>query len=116
MIGIRKKWGKSMISMEQISGEIAALEEEKPTHTLMQKLANLYTVRDHMVIDSEPAVSPTTVEIRETIPDIMSDSKFMQTIVGRNVKSVISVIDELMETLRIINPKLYESVLRQLND
>ena len=42
-----------MITMEQINGEIAVLEEEKPTYTVMQKLAALYTVRDHMVI-SQP--------------------------------------------------------------
>ena len=101
-----------MISIEQISGEIAALEEEKPTHVLMQKLANLYTVRDHMVIDSEPVVSSAVVV--STIPDMMSDTEFANLVVGKSTNNVMSIIDELMSTLQVINPKLYNSVIQKL--
>ena len=50
MTSTKGRWVISLISLEQISGEIAALEEEKPTYVIMQKLADLYTVRDHMVL------------------------------------------------------------------
>ena len=99
-----------MISIEQISGEIAALEEEMPTHAVMQKLANLYTVRDHMILDVQP--QPTAV-----VSDIVvavSDSDFMQTVDGMPTNSLLKVMDELMTTLTVVNPRLYDSVMREL--
>lgn len=96
-----------MISIEQITGEISALEEETPTHAVMQKLANLYVVRDHMIIQSPvAAVSEVVVAV--------SDSDFMKHIDGMNTKDLLQVIDELMSTLSVVNPPLYDSVLRML--
>ena len=99
-----------MISMEQITGEIAALEEEKPTHVTMQKLAALYTVRDHMTIDSKPIGATVSAE---AVPSV-SESDFAKLIDGKPLYSVFPVIDELMDTLQIIQPRLYDGVMRKL--
>ena len=96
-----------MISLEQITGEISALEEEMPTHAVMQKLANLYTVRDHMVIQS-PATAVSEVVVA------VSDSDFMKRIDGMDTKALLLVVDELMSTLSVVNPPLYDSVMRML--
>ena len=101
-----------MISMEQISGEIAALEEEKPTHVIMEKLANLYIVRDHMIL--EPSPTAQTVVIAETFPDDISGSTFMNVIAGKKIKDVLAAMDELMSTLEVLNPKLYNSIMRKV--
>ena len=95
-----------MISLEQITGEIAALEGEVPTHAVMQKLAALYTVRDHMILQ------PPAAAISEVIVPV-SDSEFMRAIEGMETKQFLSVMDELMSTLIAVNPRLYESVLRK---
>lgn len=100
-----------MISIEQINGEISILEEAPPTHVIMQKLANLYTVRDHIVIDDKPQV---TAQVYHTIPEWGSDSDFAKAIVGRDSAQILTVIDELMTTLMTINPRLYDSVMRGL--
>lgn len=94
-----------MISLEQITGEIAALEEEVPTHAVMQKLAALYTVRDHMILQAPAVVSEVIVPV--------SDSEFMRAIEGMETNKFLSVMDELMTTLIAVNPRLYESVLRK---
>ena len=93
-----------MISIEQITGEISALEEETPTHAVMQKLAALYTVRDHMIIQTPTA---------ETIVAV-SDSEFMQRAGGMDRTLFLRIMDELMATLSVVNPALYDSVLRML--
>ena len=93
-----------MISIEQITGEISALEEETPTHAVMQKLAALYTVRDHMIIQTLTA---------ETIVAV-SDSEFMQRAGGMDRTLFLRIMDELMATLSVVNPALYDSVLRML--
>ena len=101
-----------MITFEQISGEISILEQEKPTHAVMQKLAALYTVRDHMIIQNAPA-EPAVV-ISEVMPDIGSESDFAKAVSGKPMGDFLKVIDELMTTLQAINPRLYESVMQRL--
>ena len=97
-----------MISIEQINGEIAVLEEEKPTHVAMQKLASLYVVRDHMGI-GEPQVA-----IIQRMPAIGTKSEFAQRIDGMDITAFALIKDELMNTLAIINPKLYSGVMAKL--
>lgn len=99
-----------MISLEQLDGEIAALEEKDPTHVIMQKLAALYTVRDHMVLERNN--NPVTVTL-ETVPSF-ADSDFAKLVSGKDVKQVMGVIDELMTTLSVLNPRLYNSVMGEL--
>ena len=96
-----------MISLEQISGEIAALEEEKPTYVSMQKLANLYIVRDHMILE------PVKTVTQDYVTGV-SDSEFSKAISGKSVSEVMKIVDELMDTIMVVNPKLYDSVLRKL--
>lgn len=100
-----------MISIEQINGEIATLEEEKPTHVIMQKLANLYIVRDHIVINSQPV---TPVVSKPILPDLGSKSEFAELVSGKDILEVMEIIDELMVTLQVINPKLYNSVIQRI--
>lgn len=96
-----------MISLEQLDGEIAALEEKDPTYVIMQKLAALYTVRDHMVLERNN--NPVMVTL-ETIPSF-GESDFARLVAGKEIQTVLSTIDELMTTLAVINPRLYNSVM-----
>ena len=93
--------------MEQISGEIAALEEERPTYVVMQKLAALYIVRDHMALDAQSAVVITG----EVIPQLMSDSEFSKAVSGKKSREVMALMDEAMEAMSVLNPRLYASVM-----
>ena len=45
---------------------------------------------------------------------IESNSEFAHVVNGRDPEEVWPVIDELMETLQIIHPPLYNSVMREL--
>lgn len=96
-----------MISIEQINGEIAVLEEEKPTHIAMQKLASLYVVRDHM------GIGDAQVAVIQSMP-LIGKSVFAKTIEGMDIKAFALIMDELMNTLAILNPKLYDSVIAKL--
>ena len=94
-----------MISIEQLNGEIAMLEEEVPTHVIMQKLANLYTVRDHISV-AKPE--------QEELYTSYGDTDFLKIIRGKNLRNLMLKFDELMSTLFVINPKLYENMLEEL--
>ena len=104
-----------MISIEQINGEIAVLEDQPPTHVLMQKLAALYTVRDHMIIPQEQTPAAPVVVNAEILPEV-GISDFLQTIGGKDAKFVLLQIDELMSAVQVLQPRLYDSVMRKLKD
>ena len=80
----------------------------------MQKLASLYTVRDHMVIGTEPVAAPVPVSIIPTPDGELSE--FMQFVAGKNTGIVMSIMDELMSVLQSTNPKLYRGVLQKIWD
>lgn len=101
-----------VISLDQINGEISVLEEEKPTHLSMQKLASLYIVRDHLIMGLQPS-TPVTATI-ETIPAMETRSEFLESIAGKNVKDVLVVVDELVGTIQLLDSNLYNSFMRKL--
>ena len=44
-----------------------------------------------------------------------SDSEFSQAVRGKETDRVYEVMDELMKTLSVINPRLYEGVLAKIS-
>ena len=103
-----------MISIEQINGEISLLEQEMPTHAVMQKLANLYTVRDHIIINSQPQAQ--TVVVANEIPNFGAETEFAKLIEGTGVKSFLIIMDDLMTALQVLNPALYRNVMQKLEE
>lgn len=97
-----------MISIEQLNGEISILEDETPTHATMEKLANLYIVRDHMQIGK------TKPDQQEELYTVYGDTEFLKLIAGKNLRNVILKMDELMTTLYVLNPKLYQNVMDEI--
>lgn len=43
-----------------------------------------------------------------------SESEFMDAVAGINIDDLLAIIDELMECVSVINPKLYNSVLEKI--
>lgn len=43
------------------------------------------------------------------------DSEFLQAVSGRESSETWHIMDELMETLKIVMPKLYDGVMRQID-
>lgn len=97
-----------MISIEQINGEIAVLEEEHPTHVVMQKLASLYIVRDHLSIGEPTPITPYR------LPDTLGDSEFLSQVKVTDMDLLWDVMDDLMNTISVLNPKLYDGVMQKL--
>lgn len=104
-----------MISMEQIDGEIAVLENEKPTHVIMEKLANLYIVRDHMVLSGANVPTPITTVVERTV-GLDSGTEFAELVIKKDIYKVMPAIDELMDAVMVLNPRLYKSVIRKIED
>ena len=86
-----------MITLDEINGEISKLQAQPPTYQTIGVLADLYIVRDAMQ--------------RTEIPQ-ESSTEFRQACSGN--PDALTVFDELMSTLQIVQPKLYECVMRKL--
>lgn len=108
-----------MITEKDLREAIAECQGQRnPNANTCIKLAAYYTILQNMTEkksepDPEPIYSFAGPKIENTI-NYEGDSEFLQVINGRDQGEIIPVIDELMSTLQVINPRLYNSVLRKL--
>lgn len=110
-----------MITEKDLESAIAECQGQRnPNANTCIKLASYYTIlnqirkepvgeqgRDDINVPSYSYATSNTVSIE-------SESKFAELVNGMQVKDLLPVFDELMETLTIVNPKLYESVMRKI--
>lgn len=108
-----------MITLHDLETAIAKCQgDSHPDVNTCIKLAAYYTIKRAMYEEApEPSAgysfAAPPVEPIETV-DYLSDSEFSRAVDGKPLSEVWPVIDELMTTLQIINPRLYAGVLRQL--
>lgn len=107
-----------MLDALEIRKEIARLEYEESSYPNYAKLANLYTIQDRM---GHKAEQPAERRYSAAPPEVKSigvygDSDFLRSIVGKDPTHIWPIIDELMETLSLVNRRAYDSVLRKVMD
>ncbi len=103
-----------MLDAKEIDIEIARLEYGESSYPAYAKLADLYTIRDMMRRSKEtPEVEHQPVAYSLAPPP--GDSDFLRAIDGRDPDGVWEVLDDLMDTLRVVNPRVYASVMRKIN-
>ena len=113
-----------MITEKDLLEAIAECQGERnPNANTCIKLAAYYTIKNELFGNAEPvsnidrlpeysyAAPPDPVE---TTIDYYSDTDFSRTIDGRPAADIWPVMDELMSTLRIVQPRLYDGVMRKL--
>ena len=107
-----------MITRQDLEQAIAECQGDRnPNANTCIKLAAFLTIKrelfeeekkDDQLPDYSFAPAPEEIIIAD------SDSEFARTIDGRPQREVIPVIDELMGTLQIIQPRLYNAVMNRL--
>lgn len=98
-----------MITEKDLREAIAECQGERnPNANTCIKLAAYYTILNE-IIPKEPAYSFSVGPV-----EYDSGTEFAELIRGRPTDEVMPVIDELMTTLNVINPRLYAGVLRKL--
>ncbi len=106
-------------NLKEIEWAIHELEQEESSFPVYAKLANLYTVRNEMmgISTAQPQISAYSeagISASETLKQY-GDSDFLRAVSGKDPAAAWSVMDELMETLQVVNPRAYDSVLRKIN-
>ena len=104
-----------MITEQDLQAAIAECKGQRnPTSSTCIKLAAFLTIQEHLFGTKEEvelprysyATDPSGIQYN-------GDSEFAEIVNGRSQDEVMKVFDELMQTVQIINPKLYASVLRK---
>lgn len=94
-----------MIDLETIEREISELETRDTSYKLCERLSWLYTVRDHL----KPQASGDSALLPR-----MSGSDFLESASGKSCKDVLKVVDEHLETIRMLYPKTYDNVIERI--
>lgn len=89
-----------MPTKDELEQAIASLEQQETSYEVCCKLAVYYQLLDRYYGKIKTKYN--------------SNSEFMDAITNTNYDSLLAVIDELMECLAVINPKLYTSVLNKI--
>lgn len=104
-----------MIREDELYEAIAECQGQRnPNASTCMKLASYYTILDHI---QEKEVRKDSAPMYSFAPGpetYTSDTEFGQRISAMDVNSVLAVMDELMSTLSVINPRLYEGVMARL--
>ena len=109
-----------MITQQDLKQAIAECQGERnPNANSCIKLAAFLTIQRELFGEEKevaqlPSYSYSPAPNRNTI-EIDSDSEFARAVNGLDAEEVFPVIDELMETLQIVQPRLYSAVMMKLS-
>ena len=107
-----------MITEHDLQEAIAECEGQRnPTANTCLKLAAFYIIKDKMF----PAIQEDKIVMPQYSYSVSTDVKepqteFMQLIDGLNPSDYLEVMDELMTTIKALIPKLYDGVMRKLEN
>ena len=113
-----------MITEKDLQEAIAECEGQRnPNANTCIKLAAFYTIRQHMFGEEAPGAysfaSGPQPEQEKSVenPGVItyeSGTEFAKEVYGMDVESLMPIMDELMSTLAVIQPRLYAGVMRKV--
>ena len=102
-----------MIKEDELRDAIAECQGQRnPNANTCIKLASYLTILDHM--ENKPVMQYSYSTNTENTIQWNSRSEFANAVYGRDISEIMAIMDELMTTLQVINPRLYDGVMRQL--
>ena len=120
-----------MLDAAEIRKEIARLEYEESDYKNYAKLADLYVIRKQMQEDEQgsritrmqaysgdPAPIVQTAAPQTAATQTVSsygDSDFLRAVEGKDPAKIWPIMDELMDTLALVNRRVYDSVMRKIS-
>ncbi len=113
-----------MLDAKEIDIEIARLEYGESSYPAYAKLADLYIIRNQMKnpesytkYEREYSAAPASEISNDSLKiGKYGDSDFLQAISDKECPAVWAVMDDLMDTLRVANPRVYNGVMRKISN
>lgn len=109
-----------MIRKHELDEAIAeCIGERDPNANTCIKLAAFYTIRRELYPDTEgdmPAYSYADApQEKPPTAHINSESEFARAVEGLPLDDVWAVVDELVQTVAVLQPRVYAAVLRKID-
>lgn len=108
-----------MLDPKEIDIEIARLEYGESSYPAYAKLATLYTIKNQMNKAEAKQQEPIQAYSLAASPEPAytgryGDSEFLREIEGQDQEDVFRIMDDLMDTLQVANPRVYNGVMRKI--
>lgn len=107
-----------MFTKAELIDAINELTDGKHTIQNCERLAAIYTVLDHLYPSDEPIMMSYSGDTAGPSEDAKvgrhGDSEFLRAISTKDNHEAWLLMEELMETLSVINPRLYDGVMRKI--
>ena len=111
-----------MIYEKDLDEAIAECQGKRnPDAQTCMKLAAFYTIKQHLYGKQEQREQPVSEPVSsyyysagDDVVSYESDTEFGHIIKGRKISELFPILDELVDTVRIVNPRLYDAFLRKL--
>lgn len=104
-----------MVDEQELKLWISRLETEESSWPNYQKLAALYIIQSHN--KPEPVSVPEPVAYSfAPAPAVVEygDSDFLRAVSGKDQSRAWAVMDELMDTLQVVNARVYDNIMRKI--
>ena len=111
-----------MIRREDLQEELRKCQLDPVTYASLARMADLITVHGYLFPEPirvpDPDADPPTESMENAHGYIsaLGESDFLRAADGMPAEDFTRIMDELMETLRVIHPKLYNSVMRKITE
>ena len=94
-----------MITEKDLTDAIRECESEPITPNKVSKLADFYIIYEHLFgqpVDTSYSYAPQAEKVIYTD----GGNKFLQAVNGKDTEKVMAIIDELMEAVKILQPRM----------
>ena len=121
-----------MITEHDLQEAIAeCVGQRNPTANTCIKLAAFYTIKQNLYPENKPAQDAggnysysgddNKLGLNQAKSDYFtvtydSGSEFSRTINNKDINQVLEVIDDTMDTLSVVNPRFYNSIMSKLSE
>ena len=101
-----------MLSKNELIDAIERLEDKTETFQDCQKLATFYLLYDHLYSVRSPGQMEKVTKL--SVIGNYGESEFLGVVSGMDADKVFPVLDELMDTIKVLQPRLYDATLTRL--
>lgn len=103
-----------MLTKLQLLDAIDDLEKSCATYQDCEKLATFYTIYNQLYGSIAPV--PSVESNKEIIISDNGGSEFLRAVAGKDAGTVWQIMDEVMDTIKAFQPRLYDATLQKLSE
>lgn len=101
-------------NLKEIEWAILELENQESSERRYTLLAALYTFRNQSPPQPQIAAYSEAAGGGLEVLGQYGDSEFLRAAAGKDPEKVLTVIDDLLDALQVVNRRAYDSVIRKL--